>query len=156
MESSQCNSTFQIPHAPTMTVLENLMLVPTKQAGEQIWNPWFCRGGFHGGGKIRQSWPGAYVRGPDPPRDEYASNLSGGQKKLLSWPDFDVQSEDGLPMSRAPVNRGAYAQAGREHRAVAEFGITFVIEHDMTSILSSATVIVMSEGTKLAEARLTR
>src|SRR3970282_2212908 len=33
--------TFQIPRElKTMTVLENLMLVPPGQAGEQIWNPW--------------------------------------------------------------------------------------------------------------------
>src|SRR5438034_2604595 len=34
--------TFQIPRElKSMTVLENLMLVPPGQAGETVWNPWF-------------------------------------------------------------------------------------------------------------------
>src|SRR3989304_2043519 len=45
--------TFQIPRElKTMTVLENLMLVPPDQAGEQIWDPrrLAFRGSRHGGG----------------------------------------------------------------------------------------------------------
>ena len=36
--------TFQIPHEfSTMTVLENLMMVPSNQTGEKIFNRWFMR-----------------------------------------------------------------------------------------------------------------
>ena len=36
--------TFQVPRPfPQMTVLENLMLVPLRQAGERFWNNWVAR-----------------------------------------------------------------------------------------------------------------
>ena len=37
--------TFQIAHEfSSMTVRENLMMVPGQQAGESLWNTWFARG----------------------------------------------------------------------------------------------------------------
>src|SRR5262245_33753177 len=37
--------TFQVPRPfPEMTVLENLMLVPSRQAGERFWNNWVRAG----------------------------------------------------------------------------------------------------------------
>ncbi len=68
-----------------MTVLENLMLAPTKQAGEQIWNPWFLPW------RVSREEEVIFIKAMQVLefvdlihlRDEYASNLSGGQKKLL-------------------------------------------------------------------------
>src|SRR3972149_4247072 len=78
--------TFQIPRElKTMTVLENLMLVPPDQPGERVWNPWFF------GWRVSRQEEEIFGRAKQVLefvdllhlRDEYAAHLSGGQKKLL-------------------------------------------------------------------------
>ena len=153
--------TFQIPHAlGTMTVLENLMLAPTKQAGEQIWNPWFLPW------RVSREEEEIFVRATQVLtfvdlihlRDEYASNLSGGQKKLLelartlmSNPKMVLLDEPGAGVNRVLMQK----LVENIEQLRREMGITFfVIEHDMDLITQLCdTVIVMSEGTKLAEGR---
>src|SRR3990172_7210222 len=78
--------TFQIPRElKQMTVLENLMLVPSDQAGEKLWNPWFLP--FRVAREEREIRDKALdiLEFVDlwHLRDEYATNLSSGQKKLL-------------------------------------------------------------------------
>ncbi|MFQ6112033.1 MAG: ABC transporter ATP-binding protein, partial [Nitrospinota bacterium] len=78
--------TFQISRPlARMTVLENLMIVPEGQTGETLLGAWFRRG------VVRRQEEGNrekalavldFVR-LYPLRDEYAGNLSTGQKKLL-------------------------------------------------------------------------
>ena len=153
--------TFQIPHElGTMTVLENLMLAPTKQAGEQIWNPWFLPW------RVSREEEEIFVRATQVLtfvdlihlRDEYASNLSGGQKKLLelartlmSNPKMVLLDEPGAGVNRVLMHK----LVENIEQLRREMGITFfVIEHDMDLITQLCdTVIVMSEGTKLAEGR---
>jgi branched-chain amino acid transport system ATP-binding protein len=151
--------TFQIPRElGSMTVLENLMLVPTGQVGERIWNPWFFPS------RVSREEEKIYGKAIEVLefvdlahlRDEYAANLSGGQKKLLELartlmcdPQMILLDEPG-----AGVNRVLMKKLVEDiERLRRELGITFfVIEHDMDLVTRLCdTVIVMSEGRKLAE-----
>ena len=151
--------TFQIPRElKSLTVLENLMLVPSDQAGERIWNPWFFP--FRVSAEESRIFDRAqdileFVNLIDL-RDEFAANLSGGQKKLLelaralmSNPKMILLDEPG-----AGVNRVLMAKIVTDiERLRNDLGITFfVIEHDMDLIARLCDeVIVMSEGSKLAQ-----
>lgn len=153
--------TFQIPRElKSMTVLENLMLVPTGQAGEKIWNPWLF--GFKVSRQEEQIIEKALAVLEFVDllhlQDEYAANLSGGQKKLLELartlmcdPRLILLDEPGAGVNRT-LMRKLVADIERLRR---EKGITFfVIEHDMDLVTQLCdTVIVMSEGAKLAEGK---
>ncbi len=151
--------TFQIPREhKSMTVLENLMLVPPHQLGERFWNPWFRSSAVR-----RQE---AEVRDKalevldfvnlSHLKDDYAGNLSGGQKKLLELartlmadPEMVLLDEPG-----AGVNPTLMARIrDKIEQLQKERGITFLlIEHDMNLVMNMCNpVIVMSEGSKLAE-----
>lgn len=151
--------TFQIPRElKTMTVLENLMLVPPGQHGEQIWNPWFF--GF----RVSRQESAIYEKALSilefvdliHLRDEYAANLSGGQKKLLELartlmtdPKLILLDEPGAGVNRVLMRRLVEnIEILRRER-----GITFfVIEHDMDLVTRLCDpVIVMSQGERLAE-----
>ncbi|MEE8347199.1 MAG: ABC transporter ATP-binding protein [Dehalococcoidia bacterium] len=151
--------TFQIPRElKTMTVLENLMLVPADQVGEQIWNPWLFA--FRVSRQERKIYEKAVevLKFVDllHLRDEYAANLSGGQKKLLELartlmcdPAMILLDEPG-----AGVNRVLMRKLVQNIETLCrELGITFfVIEHDMDLVTRLCNpVIVMSQGQYLAE-----
>ncbi|MEM9392248.1 MAG: ABC transporter ATP-binding protein [Pseudomonadota bacterium] len=151
--------TFQIAHEfSSMTVRENLMMVPGGQSGERLWNAWF------GQGRIAQE-EAALLRKADEVlefltidhlKDELAGNLSGGQKKLLElgrtmMVDARIVFLDEVG---AGVNRTLLMTiADAIIRLNKERGYTFcVIEHDMDFIGKLCDpVIVMAEGKKLAE-----
>ena len=150
--------TFQLAHEfASMTVRENLMMVPGGQTGETIVNTWFRRG------RIEQEEQ-ALRKKADEVLDfltirhlthEKAGNLSGGQKKLLElgrtmMVDANIVFLDEVG---AGVNRtllGTIADAIL--RLNKERGYTFcVIEHDMDFIGKLCDpVIVMAEGKVLA------
>jgi branched-chain amino acid transport system ATP-binding protein len=151
--------TFQIPRElKTMTVLENLMLVPPDQVGEQIWNPWLF--GFRVSRQERRIYEKALevLEFVDLVhlRDEYAANLSGGQKKLLELartlmtdPAMILLDEPGAGVNRVLMRK----LVDNIETLCRELGITFfVIEHDMDLITRLCNpVIVMSQGEFLAE-----
>jgi branched-chain amino acid transport system ATP-binding protein len=151
--------TFQIAHEfSSMTVRENLMMVPPNQSGERLWQTWFGRR------RIREEEAALAARADDVLdfltishlADEKAGNLSGGQKKLLElgrtmMVDAKIVFLDEVG---AGVNRtllGTIADAIR--RLNRERGYTFcVIEHDMEFIKRLCNpVIVMAEGRVLTE-----
>lgn len=151
--------TFQIPREwKEMTVLENLMLVPTEQIGERIWNP-FLRGRL-----VRKQEHVIRERAYEvlefleltELKDEYAGRLSGGQKKLLELaktmmgePKLVLLDEPGAGVNRTLLKR----LADSIYRLCTEKKTTFLlIEHDMDFVMQLCNpVIVMSEGRKLAE-----
>ena len=151
--------TFQIPRElKTMTVLENLMLVPPNQVGEQIWNPLLF--GFRVSRQERRIYEKALevLEFVDLVhlRDEYAANLSGGQKKLLELartlmtdPAMILLDEPGAGVNRVLMRK----LVDNIETLCRELGITFlVIEHDMDLITRLCNpVIVMSQGEFLAE-----
>ena len=151
--------TFQIAHEfSTLTVLENLMMVPDAQKGETLWNAWFKRG------EVRAQEEEIRTRALEVIEflnlkhlvEEKAGNLSGGQKKLLElgrtmMVDAKVVLLDEVG---AGVNRTLLAEIGDAIvRLNQERGYTFcMIEHDMDFIGRMCDpVIVMAEGGVLAK-----
>ncbi len=151
--------TFQIAHEfATMSVLENLMMVPGGQSGEALWNTWFHRRSIAAEEKRLRARAEEVLDflALTHARDERAGNLSGGQKKLLElgrtmMVDARVVFLDEVG---AGVNRTLLRTIGDAIvRLNKERGYTFcVIEHDMDFIARLCdSVIVMAEGRVLAE-----
>jgi branched-chain amino acid transport system ATP-binding protein len=151
--------TFQIAHEfGSMTVRENLMMVPPDQAGEAIWNSWFARGRVAAEERrIRQKADEVLeFLTISHLADQKASMISGGQKKLLElgrtmMVDAKIVflDEVGAGVNRTLLNTIGDAIV----RLNKERGYTFcVIEHDMDFIGRLCDpVIVMAEGKVLAE-----
>jgi branched-chain amino acid transport system ATP-binding protein len=151
--------TFQIPRElKNMTVLENLMLVPSHQVGERVWNAWLLpfrvsrqeREIFEKATSVLEFVDLIHLR------DEYAANLSGGQKKLLELartlmcdPQVILLDEPGAGVNPVLLRR----LVSNIQSLCQERGITFfIIEHDMDLITRLCDpVIVMSNGEKIAE-----
>ena len=151
--------TFQIAHEfSSMTVLENLMMVPACQTGETLWNTWFGRKRI--ADEERQLAAKAVevleFLTIDHLKDEKAGNLSGGQKKLLElgrtmMVDAKIVFLDEVG---AGVNRTLLNTIGDAIlRLNKERGYTFcMIEHDMEFIGRLCNpVIVMAEGKVLTK-----
>ena len=151
--------TFQIAHEfSTLTVLENLMVVPGGQSGETLWDAW-----FHGA-RVRDEERRVREKAEEVidfleishVKDELAGNRSGGQKKLLElgrtmMVDAKVVLLDEVG---AGVNRTLLSEIGDAIvRLNRDRGYTFcMIEHDMDFIGKLCDpVIVMAEGAVLAQ-----
>ncbi len=151
--------TFQIAHEfSTLTVRENLMMVPDGQPGERLLDTWLRPATVHAqeaavrakADEVIDFLQIAHVA------DEYAGNLSGGQKKLLElgrtmMVDAKIVFLDEVG---AGVNRTLLNTIGDAIlRLNQERGYTFcMIEHDMDFISRLCDpVIVMAEGTVLAQ-----
>ena len=151
--------TFQVAHEfTTLTVRENLMMVPAGQSGERLLDVWLRPR------KIREQESAIRAKANEvieflkleAVADELAGNLSGGQKKLLELgrtmmaePRVVLLDEVG-----AGVNRTLLKEiAGAILRLNLHRGYTFcIIEHDMELIsLLCDPVIVMAEGKVLTQ-----
>ena len=151
--------TFQIAHEfSSMTVRENLMMVPGGQSGETLWNTWFGRKRIADEERALQAKADEVLEFLTVYhlRDEKAGNLSGGQKKLLElgrtmMVDARIVflDEVGAGVNRTLLNTIGDAIV----RLNQERGYTFcMIEHDMEFIGRLCDpVIVMAEGRVLAE-----
>jgi len=151
--------TFQIAHEfSSLSVRENLMMVPGGQSGEALVNTWFRRS------KVAEEEE-AVGRKADEVidflnlshlTDEPAGNLSGGQKKLLElgrtmMVDAKVVLLDEVG---AGVNRTLLKEVGDTIlRLNKERGYTFcMIEHDIDFISRLCNpVVVMAEGKVLMQ-----
>ena len=150
--------TFQIAHEfSSLTVRENLMMVPQNQSGERLIDAWLQPA------KIRQEEAALITKANevisflqlDLVANERAGNLSGGQKKLLElgrtmMTDAKIVFLDEVG---AGVNRTLLNHIGDSIlRLNREQGYTFcMIEHDMEFISRLCDpVIVMAEGSVLA------
>jgi len=151
--------TFQIPRElKRMTVLENLMLVPSHQVGEYIWSSWLLPW------QVKRQEQEIEANALEVLRfvnlfdlkDEYAGNLSSGQKKLLELartlmaePQLVLLDEPG-----AGVNPTLMKELIDDiRRSCVEKGLTFlVIEHDMDLVMQLCNpIIVMNNGENLVE-----
>jgi len=151
--------TFQIAEAPEkMTVVENLLLAPKDQTGEKIFNVFFK------GTKIKQE-TGEFLKKIDEVlnlvqlnhlRNEYAGNLSGGQRKLLSLarillfdPDLILLDEPTAGVNPTLINDLVEAiQRLRDERGKT----ILLVEHNMRVISRICDkVIVLDSGIKIAE-----
>ena len=151
--------TFQIAHEfASMTVRENLMMVPAAQSGESLWIACFRRGAVateerHIRDKADEVLEFLTISHL---ADQRAGQISGGQKKLLElgrtmMVDAKVVflDEVGAGVNRTLLNTigDAIIRLNRER------GYTFcVIEHDMDFIGRLCNpVICMAEGRVLAQ-----
>ncbi|MGR3289592.1 MAG: ABC transporter ATP-binding protein [Paracoccaceae bacterium] len=151
--------TFQIAHEfSSMTVRENLMMVPPAQSGEALWNTWFGRAKIRAEERVLTDKADEVLEflTIDHLADEKAGNLSGGQKKLLElgrtmMVDAKIVFLDEVG---AGVNRTLLNTIGDAIlRLKQQRGYTFcMIEHDMNFIGRLCDpVICMAEGKVLAE-----
>ena len=149
--------TFQIAHEfASLTVRDNLMMVPPNQIGESILNTWITPK------KIRLEEAKILNKANEVLdflqlkhlANEYAGNLSGGQKKLLELgrtmmvePKIVLLDEVGAGVNRTLLNTIGDAIL----RLNKELNYTFcMIEHDIEFISRLCDpVIVMAEGSVL-------
>ena len=151
--------TFQIAHEfSTMTVRENLMMVPGEQSGEKLLDVWLKPSKIRAEEVLLRKKADEVIEFLEISHvaDELAGNLSGGQKKLLElgrtmMVDAKIVFLDEVG---AGVNRTLLNTIGDAIiRLNKERWYTFcVIEHDMEFIGRLCDpVIVMAEGGVLAK-----
>jgi branched-chain amino acid transport system ATP-binding protein len=151
--------TFQIAHEfATLTVRENLMMVPAEQPGEVLWDTWFKGARVRAREKEVRRRADEVIEFLEIPHvaNELAGNLSGGQKKLLElgrtmMVDAKIVflDEVGAGVNRTLLNTigDAIIRLNKERH------YTFcMVEHDMDFIGRLCDpVIVMAEGKVLTE-----
>ena len=153
--------TFQIAHEfTTLTVLENLMMVPANQYGENLIHAWFNNS------LVKKQEEEIRAKAIDVIEflnlkhltQELAGNLSGGQKKLLELgrtmmvdSKLVLLDEVGAGVNRTLLNEIIDAIKGLNREKNYTF---FVIEHDMDLIEKICDpVIVMAEGSVLFQGK---
>ena len=149
--------TFQIAHEfSSLTVKDNLMMVPPNQTGESILQTWFSPSKIklEEQSIARKAYEVMDFLQLKHLANEYAGNLSGGQKKLLELgrtmmvdPKIVLLDEVGAGVNRTLLN----AIGDAILRLNKEFDYTFcMIEHDIEFISKLCDpVIVMAEGSIL-------
>ena len=151
--------TFQLAHEfSTLTVRDNLMMVPPNQAGESLLNTWFKPSLVKAHEQEIRSKADEVIRFLELEQvaDEFAGNLSGGQKKLLElgrtmMVDAKIVFLDEVG---AGVNRTLLRKIGDAIiKLNEERNYTFcLIEHDMEFVARLCDpVICMAEGAVLTE-----
>ena len=151
--------TFQIPHEfHRLTVLENLMMVPPAQPGENLFANWLSWG------KVNKVEDRVRAKAQETlaflelthVTDERAGNLSGGQKKLLEL-GRTMMTDAKLVLLDEPaagVNRTLLRKLEEKIQILnQERGYTFIlIEHDMEMIEKLChPVVCMAEGRVLIQ-----
>lgn len=152
--------TFQVPRPfANMTVLENLMLAPQRQAGEQFASNWFRPG------LVRDQERAARERAAEvldicalaSKASELAGALSGGQQKLLELARVLMIDPQMILLDEpaAGVNPALLETLIDRVRFLNQRGITFLlIEHNMDMVMRLCDpVIVMAQGRVLAEGK---
>ncbi|MBS3737067.1 MAG: ABC transporter ATP-binding protein [Candidatus Bipolaricaulota bacterium] len=151
--------TFQITREiQEMTVLENLMLIPSQQSGENLWNAWFNRNlvSREENGHEETALEVLEFLEMEDRKYDLAKNLPGGEKKLLDLgrmmmaePEMVLLDEPGSGVPPSLQNKvNDHVRDISEER-----GITFlVVEHDMNIIMDLCDpIIVIVDGEKLTE-----
>jgi neutral amino acid transport system ATP-binding protein len=152
--------TFQIARQlKEMTVLENVMLAPGGQTGESL--AWSVTPGLRS--RVRgeetdtreAAWDTLELFELDHLADEYAGNLSGGQRKLLGLARALMTDPELLLLDEpfAGVNPTLEAKLLERIHDLREEGYTFLlVEHDIDLIMEHCEhIIVMHQGQVLAE-----
>ncbi|MDB9862294.1 ABC transporter ATP-binding protein [Litorivicinus sp.] len=151
--------TFQLAHEfTTLTVRENLMMVPPNQVGESLLNTWLRPNLVKANEEAVRAKANEVMKflEIDHLSDEFAGNLSGGQKKLLElgrtmMVDAKIVFLDEVG---AGVNRTLLHKIGDAILKLnQERNYTFcLIEHDMEFVTRLCNpVICMAEGSVLTE-----
>ena len=152
--------TFQIARElQEMTVLENMMLAPKAQQGEALWRS--VLPGARGSVKSQErelrerAWETLEFFEIDHLAEEYAGNLSGGQRKLLEMARALLTDPEVVLLDEplAGVNPTLERKLLERVHELREQGYTFLlVEHDMDVIMENCErVIVMHQGRVLAD-----
>ena len=151
--------TFQIPRElKRMTVLENLMVVPPGQTGENVWVSWLLPWRVNRQERAiqRQALEVLDFLRLRPLANEYAGNLSTGQKKLLelarilmAQPTLALLDEPGAGVNPSLLN----LLIDDIRRACVERKVTFLlIEHNMNLVMNLCDpVVVVRNGALLTQ-----
>lgn len=150
--------TFQITRElKNLTVMENLLLGPKDQSGEKLFNTWFRPGLVHQEEQAHQerAFDILDLLKLSHLANEYAGNLSGGQRKLLELGRVLMTDPDLVLLDEpvAGVNPSLRENLLVRIRELQEEGYSFcIVEHDMDVIMRiSDKVIVMDQGDVLIE-----
>ena len=151
--------TFQIAHEFShLTALENLMVVPAEQSGENLFSAWLRPSQVsRQEEEVRRKAADVIgFLGLDHVKNEPAGNLSGGQKKLLELGRVMMAAPRVVLLDEiaAGVNRTLLQSVvAAIERLNQERGLTFfVIEHDMDVIARLCDpVIVMAAGSVMMQ-----
>ena len=154
--------TFQIPHEFfSLTVLDNLLVVPPNKIGETFFGQWFFEKKIKKIEEInvKKAKNILDVLGLSHLEKEYAGNLSGGQKKLLELgrvmmvePEIILLDEVGAGVNKTLLKKisNIIKKLNKEKK------YTFImIEHDLDFISKLCdTIIVMAEGQFLTQGNI--
>ena len=154
--------TFQIPHEFfSLTVLDNLLVVPPNKIGEMFFGQWFFEKKIKKIEEInvKKAQDILDVLGLSHLEKEYAGNLSGGQKKLLELgrvmmvePEIILLDEVGAGVNKTLLKKisNIIKKLNKEKK------YTFImIEHDLDFISKLCdTIIVMAEGQFLTQGNI--
>ena len=154
--------TFQIPHEFfSLTVLDNLLVVPPNKIGETFFGQWFFEKKIKKIEEInvKKSKDILDILGLSHLEKEYAGNLSGGQKKLLELgrvmmvePEIILLDEVGAGVNKTLLKKisNIIKKLNKEKK------YTFImIEHDLDFISKLCdTIIVMAEGQFLTQGNI--
>jgi len=151
--------TFQIAHEfPTLSVLENLMMVPGNQTGEKIISAWTRPYQVKSEEErlLNKARSVLHILKLTHLENAPAGTLSGGQKKLLEIGRTMMADAKAVLLDEigAGINRTLLNEVGSTIQHLnKEFGYTFfMIEHDLEFISRLCEpVIVMAEGKVLFE-----
>jgi len=152
--------TFQIARElGEMSVLENVMLAPRDQRGEALWRS--VTPGVRGGvveqeAEVRdRAWEMLEFFEIDHLAEEFAGNLSGGQRKLLEMARVLMTDPEMVLLDEplAGVNPSLENKLLDHVHDLRAEGYTFLlVEHDMEVIMENCEhIIVMHQGSVLAE-----
>jgi len=152
--------TFQIARElEEMTVLENMMVAPGRQRGEELWRSVFRRDDVkkQEGEILERAWDTLEFFDIEHLANEYAGNLSGGQRKLLELARALLTDPEMLLLDEpfAGVNPTLEERLLEHVHELRAEGYTFlIVEHDMDLIMQNCEkVIVMHQGRILTEGR---
>ena len=154
--------TFQIPHEFfSLTVLDNLLVVPPNKIGETFFGQWFFEKKIKKIEEInvKKAKDILDTLGLSHLEKEYAENLSGGQKKLLELgrvmmvePEIILLDEVGAGVNKTLLKKisNIIKRLNKEKK------YTFImIEHDLDFISKLCdTIIVMAEGQFLTQGNI--
>mgnify|MGYP003299622534 FL=1 len=154
--------TFQIPHEFfSLTVLDNLLVVPPNKIGETFFGQWFFEKKIKKIEEInvKKAQDILDILGLSHLEKEYAGNLSGGQKKLLELgrvmmvePEIILLDEVGAGVNKTLLKKisDIIKKLNKEKK------YTFImIEHDLDFISKLCdTIVVMAEGQFLTQGNI--
>ena len=145
--------TFQIPRPfPEMSVLENVMMVPLRQAGEVFWMNWIRPGLVAAQERAARERAEEIIEfcSLTRVRSDQANTLSGGQLKLLELARVLMADPKIILLDEpaAGVNPSLMITLVDKIKALNSRGFTFlIIEHNMDVVMSICDpIMVMSQG----------